>query len=67
MIVILVEIAVSYTTVLHEEVSPHLLAIDPLEVEVVETVDDKRAPQGQTDHWVALRVDGQLVQAPHLS
>lgn len=46
---------------------PHLLAIDPLQVEVVEAVDDKRAPQSQTDHWVALRVDGQLVQTPHLS
>lgn len=45
----------------------HLLAIDPLEVEVVEPVDDEGAPQRQTDHWVPLRVDGQLVQAPHLS
>lgn len=45
----------------------HLLAIDPLEVEVVEPVDDEGAPQRQTDHRVPLRVDGQLVQTPHLS
>lgn len=46
---------------------PHLLAIDPLQVEVVKTVDDEGAPQRQTDHGVTLRVDGQLVQTPHLS
>lgn len=46
---------------------PHLLAIDPLQVEVVEAVDDEGAPQSQTDHWIALWVDGQLVQTPHLS
>lgn len=45
----------------------HLLAIDPLQVEVVEPVDDEGAPQRQTDHRVPLRVDGQLVQTPHLS
>lgn len=48
-------------------VGPHLLAIDPLQVEVVEAVDDEGAPQSQTDHRVALWVDGQLVQTPHLS
>lgn len=46
---------------------PHLLAVDPLQVEVVEAVDDEGAPQSQTDHWIALWVDGQLVQTPHLS
>lgn len=40
---------------------PHLLAIDPLQVEVVEAVDDEGAPQSQADHWVALWMDGQLV------
>lgn len=45
----------------------HLLAVDPLQVEVVEAVDDEGAPQSQADHRVALRVDGQLVQTPHLS
>lgn len=34
---------------------------------MVEAVDEERAPQGQTDHRVALGVDGQLVKAPHLS
>lgn len=34
---------------------------------MVEPVDDEGAPQRQTDHRVPLRVDGQLVQAPHLS
>lgn len=29
--------------------APHLLAIDSLQVEVVEAVDDERAPQSQTD------------------
>lgn len=47
--------------------APHLLAIDSLQVEVVEAVDDERAPQSQTDHWVSLRVDGQLIQTSHLS
>ncbi len=47
--------------------SPHLLAIDPLQVEVVEAVDSEGAPQSQTDHCVAFWVDGQLVQTPHLS
>lgn len=34
---------------------------------MVEAVNDEGPPQGQTDHWIALRVDGQLVQTPHLS
>lgn len=45
----------------------HLLAVDPLQVEVVKTVNDEGAPQRQTNHGVTLRVDGQLVQTPHLS
>ena len=49
------------------QTGPHLLAIDLLQVEVVETVDDKGAPQSQTDHRITLCVDGQLFQAPHLS
>ncbi|TNN48485.1 hypothetical protein EYF80_041316 [Liparis tanakae] len=36
-------------------------------VEVVEAVDGEGAPQSQADHWVALQVDGQLVQTLHLS
>lgn len=46
---------------------PHLLAIDPLQVEVVEAVNNEGTPQSQTNHWITLRVDGQLVQTPHLS
>lgn len=46
---------------------PHLLTIDLLQVEVMETVDDKGAPQSQTDHWIALWMDGQLLQPSHLS
>jgi len=34
---------------------------------VVEAVDGEGAPQSQTDHWVALQVDSQLVQTLHLS
>lgn len=45
----------------------HLLAIDPLQVEVLQSVDDEGAPQSQADHGVALRMDGQLLQAPDLS
>lgn len=44
-----------------------LLAVDPLQVEVVEAVDEEGAPQSQTDDRVALLLDGQLVQTPHLS
>lgn len=58
----------SYTTAAgSDSVWMHLLAVDPLEVEVVEPVDDEGAPQRQTDHRVPLRVDGQLIQTPHLS
>lgn len=34
---------------------------------MVEAVDDEGAPQSQTDHWITLWMDGQLVQTPHLS
>ena len=47
--------------------APHLLAIDLQQVKVVEAVDDEGAPQSQTDHGVSLRVNGQLIQTPHLS
>lgn len=44
-----------------------LLAVDSLQVKVVEAVDNEGAPQGEAHHRVTLRVDGQLVQTANLS
>lgn len=45
----------------------HLLAVDPLQVEVLEPVDEEGTPQSQPDHGVPLGMDRQLLQTPHLS
>lgn len=49
------------------EAAAHLLAVDPLQVEVLEPVDEEGTPQSQPDHGVPLGMDRQLLQAPHLS
>lgn len=63
----MVSICASYKAVGRPHSPAHLLAVDPLQVEVVEAVHGEGAPQSQADHGVSIRLDGQLVETPHLS